>query len=1034
LNSALKGQSDALLTLLKDAFGEGTTTVAPTKDLEVNAWWTDPTSGVFERMQSRTALLDPGLFGIWSIAQRYLDKEAAGVPADTSVAETVQSVLGNLQLVLVETEKADFSRRAFELLSSLQSEQARISPSEYPRVRPWIDAMVDDLGDAIVRLARDTANVPVVPPLDAFNDPINQLVQQLMQRPDGANEPGDLSRQLTDVAQPAAGAALVPLPDILPRLLSQVEERSRPSLLAALAQLEVNPSRQPNNIKVFRAQARPFGVDARPIQLLVDNRPTGEIDWPIEPTQPQFHVHFEIGTFAKDFGLVRTQAKAVLERYEIQAQGARVNVSIGDPANDDLVAGKTLALDDGAGDRAIVTIRRADSAAGVLAIELEYKPLGADSPLTYLIEGQPEGAKSQMVRIRVVGGRWDVALSTSSVAGATTHFSRTQDTEVLEATLINTKGTSPVTGIIVDHTFPAPLPVDRQKILVLDREYKGVVPGGFVVIDRIDSNDAPDIRQVVSVEVGTYSRYGLSTTATQLTLDDAWLDPAERSLSDLRKITVYAQSEPLPLGLEPYDADVAGDSIELDSIYPSLEPGRRLVIRGERTDLPDPGGVLVAESAVVLGARQAIDPNRPGDRLHTLVTLTNSLAYKYKRATVEVFGNVAKATHGETVPDEELGDPAQPVDSGVEGPSALALQQGPLTYVPDSTVPSGAVPALSVEVDGVLWREVPRLAGLAPDARNYVVRVAEDGSTTLLFGDGVEGARPSPEPGAIRATYRKGLGLAGNVQADAITLLVSRPLGVQAVTNPLAATGGVDRDSVDSIRRLAPLAVTTLDRLVGVPDYAAFALSFAGIGKALASRLPPAPGDYRARVVVTVAALGGAPLTSQSDLIATLRAALIRFGDPDVDIVVQPRDLLSVAFVGRVRIDPSLKWSDLRPRIELLLNDRFGPDGRELAQPLWLSEVIAAVQGVAGVVAVAVDGFGRVAGPAEGVALSELNDRLKSIQNADPSSRPQVVVARPIRLDPDQPDGIAAAEQAIFNPLLAGTLILNPWPLPRPNR
>ena len=55
---------------------------------------------------------------------------------------------------------------------------------------------------------------------------------------------------------------------------------------------------------------------------------------------------------------------------------------------------------------------------------------------------------------------------------------------------------------------------------------------------------------------------------------------------------------------------------------------------------------------------------------------------------------------------------------------------------------------------------------------------------------------------------------------------------MKEVINPLRASGGADRETRDQARKNAPLAVRALDRLVSTQDYADFARTFAGIGKA----------------------------------------------------------------------------------------------------------------------------------------------------------------------------------------------------------
>src|SRR6185295_4228754 len=102
------------------------------------------------------------------------------------------------------------------------------------------------------------------------------------------------------------------------------------------------------------------------------------------------------------------------------------------------------------------------------------------------------------------------------------------------------------------------------------------------------------------------------------------------------------------------------------------------------------------------------------------------------------------------------------------------------------------------------------------------------GKTFVQFGDGNTGARTPTGQGNIRATYRKGIGKAGNVKAGQISLLLTRPLGVKDVINPMPASGGDDAETLAGARTNAPLTMLTLGRIVSLQDYEDFARSFAG--------------------------------------------------------------------------------------------------------------------------------------------------------------------------------------------------------------
>ena len=90
---------------------------------------------------------------------------------------------------------------------------------------------------------------------------------------------------------------------------------------------------------------------------------------------------------------------------------------------------------------------------------------------------------------------------------------------------------------------------------------------------------------------------------------------------------------------------------------------------------------------------------------------------------------------------------------------------------------------------------------------------------------------------AADKTYRFAQNVKGNVLAEQISQMATQPLGVKSVINPLAASGGADRDSADRARHNAPLAVMALDRLVAVRDYADFGRVFAGLWQARGGRL-----------------------------------------------------------------------------------------------------------------------------------------------------------------------------------------------------
>jgi hypothetical protein len=567
-------------------------------------------------------------------------------------------------------------------------------------------------------------------------------------------------------------------------------------------------------------------------------------------------------------------------------------------------------------------------------------------------------------------------------------------------------------------------PADIQRnVLRLDAVFDKVTPGSYVVLERAgpppEGIDSPLVARVEAVATLSHAEFGLTGTVTQVTLDRPWLAPSDVSLGDIRGVTVYLQSEPLDLAGEPYDADIgpafpgdpAADTVELDRVYGGLPTGRWLVVAGDRTDVPGAAGVKAAELVMLAASSQVVDaPNTPGQgRPHTVLRLAAPMRYSFQRGTATVYGNVAPADQGETRA-EVLGGG----DAAAAG-QKFTLAQAPLTFVA-APVPSGVADTLRVRVNDILWGRTDSPGALGPADRGYTLRLDEDGRATVVFGDGEHGARLPTGVNNVRAVYRFGMDRSGNVGPGRVSQLVSRPLGVRDVTNPLAAAGGADRESLDSARRNAPRGVTALGRLVAVEDYADFALGFAGVAKAAATRLSDGRG---VRVHLTVAGPDGEPIGKISDLFHNLQLALRRFGDPSLPVTVDNLRPRLIALQARVRVRADAEFEAVVRQARATLFDRFGFDRREFGQCVALGALVAAVQTTPGVEAVAVERFGLLD---PGGTLQDLIDQLNHIAQGAPAE------ILPVHLARRGPGGLEPAEVAFLTPRMGETLILNEAP------
>jgi predicted phage baseplate assembly protein len=460
----------------------------------------------------------------------------------------------------------------------------------------------------------------------------------------------------------------------------------------------------------------------------------------------------------------------------------------------------------------------------------------------------------------------------------------------------------------------------------LDGSHPDIVRDSWVVLSQDTGPFYRELYRVVERAELSRSAFGVSGKVTRLTLEGEAYD-----FKTPRDVTVLAVSEPLTVVEAPDHSTVSGSAVVVDGDATELPVGRTVLVTGRLANGESASDVVVVASA----------DTAPGGR--TALTFTTALTHSYQRDSTLVLGNVARATHGETVTAVlGSGDARSPFQT-------FALQQGPLTFVP-ATNPRGAESTLEVTVDDVRWAELPSTYQAGARDRVYVTRDEPDGTVSVVFGDGIRGARPSSGAHNVRARYRKGIGAAGNVGRDTLTQPLDRPLGVKGVTNPAAATGGVDPEAPDHARRSIPLPVRTLGRAVSLLDYADFALAFTGIGKATAQVLPLRGGRT---IVVSVADASGAP--PPANTVTRLAEELTAAGDPNTPVRVVPCRIATFRVAVKVAVDPDREPVAVLAAVEQRLREVYRMSAREIRAPVHRSAVIATASSVVGVTAVDLD-------------------------------------------------------------------------------
>ncbi|MGY8706525.1 putative baseplate assembly protein [Bradyrhizobium sp. 18BD] len=480
----------------------------------------------------------------------------------------------------------------------------------------------------------------------------------------------------------------------------------------------------------------------------------------------------------------------------------------------------------------------------------------------------------------------------------------------------------------------------------LDTVYSEVRAGGYAVLSMaakgsikiieafeksiviLDLGAHLDVFKVTDVNETSRAEFALAGKVTRLQLRGSNYD---RYQDEVRRCTAFVQSEELTLAPYAVDDAVVGDSIPASISADGLVAGRRLIVRGNRVS----DGQAVTVQARLVSA-QSVDSNR------CLLQIDPPLAGSLDRGSMVVHANIVRASHGETVTQIlGSGDAAQPFQQ-------FELKQVPLTYRAAANE-SGAASELTLRIGEIAWHERATLYGAAATEHAFTLDVDEQGRNIAKFGDGASGARLPSGLNNVRATYRKGIGIAGNVRAETLSQLLSRPLGLKGVSNPLAAEGGNDPEPADAARRSIPLGARTLGRVVSVLDYEDFARAFSGIAKAQAQVLQLPRGKT---VAITIAGPPEAPVNSASPVWTNLLAALKAGGDPHVAVTLLPYQPSTFRIGLRVKRDPDFDAKTVLAAVEAALRAHFAFDARELGQPVQQSDVTAAAQPAPGVVAV----------------------------------------------------------------------------------
>jgi hypothetical protein len=440
-------------------------------------------------------------------------------------------------------------------------------------------------------------------------------------------------------------------------------------------------------------------------------------------------------------------------------------------------------------------------------------------------------------------------------------------------------------------------------------------------------------------------------------------------------------------------------------------PWAQEVCDGVFTRTPDPAGAQPPWFTCVTSP-----PSDPAPTAVTQITWGSADALQADRdlAMTTVCGNLIAASQGQTVQDEAFS--AMPASDDASLPTIV--RTGPRHTNPDGSIGDAVPQHLHTLAAGtVAWLPAPagstdanprpeillteqQAGGPLPwtwfrrllDAGAFepaytidpglwrVIQRRTDGSVqfdydgdngdTLRFGDGDFGLIPA-DGSRFLVSYRVGNGAAGNVAAGAVCRIEAGPAatGLLRVRNPMPATGGTDAETLDRVRRIAPMAFRLpLQRAVIRQDYEDIAQSQPWVAQAHTSFRWT--GSW---LTVFTAADPRGGLAIGLDERAGLATLLNRCRMAGYESYVPDATYVSVDVIVQLCALPTFFDADVEVAVLAALTAFFAPDDFTFGQALELSAleaVVQAVPGVAGVLCVESRVRGRTA------TFAEMPDRI----------------------------------------------------------
>lgn len=286
--------------------------------------------------------------------------------------------------------------------------------------------------------------------------------------------------------------------------------------------------------------------------------------------------------------------------------------------------------------------------------------------------------------------------------------------------------------------------------------------------------------------------------------------------------------------------------------------------------------------------------------------------------------------------------------TGLLGQRITLRQSGVITDSVSVTVAEG------VNGANVTYAYVPRILNATSSDRVFGLDITADNYSTVYFGNNINGLVPTVNA-TITITYRRSRGSAGNVVAGAINQIESLSVpnkpsltGLTITANASPALGGVDIESIQSLKANIPASFRSQDRAVSLQDYRDLVLRVPGIVRAAAYI---SGSTVQIRATTQQSNYGSTnTLVLTSDQVTSIQSYLssreIVFVSSNVGASVS---LTPVNFTGTVQVKGNFIREKVYDAVVAAIYNLFSFDNMDFGGSVSLGSVYRAITDVEGV-------------------------------------------------------------------------------------